>query len=762
MKRSIARPDLSSQVLLNSGLILVALIGGASWVAAADNDFMRRPAQTVVLRAKGVSEPVFTPPRDIVKSSPKISTATFIVDYNGFTPEAEAAFQAAVDVWSSLVSSPVPIRVGANWTPLEPGVLGSCGPNNFWSFSSLPSVFFPDALADALSGHDVGGGDHDILANFNSDYSDWYFGADGNTPPSQYDFMTVVLHELGHGLGFVGSAWVENGQGGVGENGQVIIYDVFTEDISGNALIESYENPSTSLASVLQGGQLYWGGENAVATNNGSRPRLYAPSVWDEGSSYSHLDETTYPAGHPDSLMTPELGWGSAIHDPGAITLCLFQDIGWTTAEACGGGSSVLTSGVPVSGSVGLLEWDRYTIAVPSGATRLEVATSGTSADIDLYLRYGAAPTLNEYDYVAYTSSGNETITVTPSSSPQPLVAGTWHVGVYGYQASAYSLVATVTGGGCTYNIWPTSGSYGATGGNGSVSVTTTAGCAWSASSNNSWIHVTSGSSGTGSGTVTYSVDANSGSSRTGTMTIAEHTFNVTQAGGGGSGPYYYEVAGIAHAGGAGGSVWRSSLCVTNMSGTTADLTLIYRMSGNTVTRTHMLQNNRIKEWEDVAVSLFNQTANTSGAIEIIASVPIMVVARTYNEAPDGTFGQGMPGNDVSATLTTGQRGILPQLKKTSAFRTNVGLMNHGSSPCNVRIKLYSETGSQLGSTIDTTVPAEQWMQINDVFDEASIGQCAIGYATVEVLTAGGRIWAYGSVVDNGTGDPTTIQLFIE
>lgn len=764
MKRTIARRCLSSQVLLNSGLVVVALIGAASWAETTDSELMRRPAQMVVLRAKGVSEPVFTPPRDIVNSSPKVSTATFIVDYNGFTPEAEAAFQAAVDVWASLISSPVPIRVEANWTPLEPGVLGSCGPNSFWNSSSLPSVFFPDALVDALSGSDVGGGDYDILANFNSDYDGWYFGADGNTPPSQYDFMTVVLHELGHGLGFVGWGWVESGQGGVGEDGQVFIYDLFTEDISGNVLIESYENPSTALASVLQGGHLYWGGENAVATNNGSRPRLYAPSVWDEGSSYSHLDEVTYPAGDPDSLMTPQLGWGSAIHDPGAITLCLFQDIGWTTAEDCGAGETVLTSGVPVSGSVGFLEWDRYTITVPSGATSLVVATSGTSADIDLYLRYGSAPTLNEYDYVAYTSSGNETITVTPSSSPQPLAAGTWYVGVYGYQASAYSIVATVTGGGggCSYSIWPTSASYGASGGNGSVSVTTTAGCPWTASSNSGWIHVTSGASGTGSGTVGYRVDANSGGPRTGTMTIAGHTFTVTQSSGGSGETFTYQVAGIAHAGGAGGSVWRSTLCVTNLSGSTANLTLVYRMASNSVTRTHVLQSGRIKEWADVAVSLFNQSANTSGAIEITSDAPVTVVARTYNEAPDGTFGQGMPGNDDSETLASGQMGVLPQLKKTTAFRTNVGLMNHGSAACNVRIKLYSETGSQIGNTIDTSVPAKQWKQINDVFAEAGVGQCQIGYATVEVRTAGGLIWAYGSVVDNGTGDPTTIPLFIQ
>jgi hypothetical protein len=326
-----------------------------------------------------------------------------------------------------------------------------------------------------------------------------------------------------------------------------------------------------------------------------------------------------------------------------------------------------------------------------------------------------------------------------------------------------YTMTVTCDGqGSCTYGISPTSASYGASGGSGSVSVSTTPGCPWAATSNNSWIHVTGGSSGNGPGTVSYSVDANSGGARTGTVTIAGRTFTVSQAGGGGGQGYTYQVAGIAHAGGAGGSVWRSNLSVTNRSGATANLTLTYRMAGNTVTRTYMLPNNWIKEWEDVAASLFNQGAATSGSIEIISDVPIMVVARTYNQAPDGTFGQGMPGNPASEAATFGQIAVLPQLKKTSEFRTNVGFMNHGVAACNVRVRLYSETGSQIGSTIDTSVPAMQWKQINDVFGEAGVGQCPIGYATVEVRTAGGLIWTYGSVVDNGTSDPTTIVPFLE
>jgi hypothetical protein len=42
-----------------------------------------------------------------------------------------------------------------------------------------------------------------ILAQFNSDVP-WYFGVDGAVPQDQYDFATVMLHEMHHGLGFSG------------------------------------------------------------------------------------------------------------------------------------------------------------------------------------------------------------------------------------------------------------------------------------------------------------------------------------------------------------------------------------------------------------------------------------------------------------------------------------------------------------------------------------------------------------------------------
>ncbi len=57
------------------------------------------------------------PPADLIVPSQALST--FIVTYNGFPPQAQAAFQAAVDVWASQLQSPVPIRVTASWLVLR-------------------------------------------------------------------------------------------------------------------------------------------------------------------------------------------------------------------------------------------------------------------------------------------------------------------------------------------------------------------------------------------------------------------------------------------------------------------------------------------------------------------------------------------------------------------------------------------------------------------------------------------------------------------
>ena len=412
---------------------LFAAITGIAVPGAYAAEQEARPGPTVVIRDSGVTEKSFVPPRRLESPLPKVQTSTFQVTYNGFSSEAQNAFQAAVDVLSELFVSPVTIRVEANWESLDEDVLGSAGANFIWrDFPGAPEpgAFYVDALADAIRGSDIGGGDFDVLATFNSDFPAWYFGTDGNTPFNQSDFMSVVLHELCHGLGFIGSAEVNNGVGswGVSSQGQIfpVIYDVFMEDGSGTPITD-IPNSSTVLGETLQSNNLFWGGPQAVSVNGGVRPRMYAPSSWEPGSSYSHLNETTYPAGNMNSLMTPRISRGEAIHDPGPISLCLSQDMGWETTETCGAGASTnlwVATAARASGAQGS-QW-RTTLGVfnPSTATAtVDVSyhrTGGSTSAASLSIPSGAQALIDDVvGFLGSAGSGPLEIDAT-----QPVIVG--------------------------------------------------------------------------------------------------------------------------------------------------------------------------------------------------------------------------------------------------------------------------------------------------------------------------------------------------
>jgi len=52
-----------------------------------------------------------------------------------------------------------------------------------------------DAIANKRAGRQLDP-TPDIVADFNSARTDWYFGTDGNTPAGAYDFTTVVMHAV--------------------------------------------------------------------------------------------------------------------------------------------------------------------------------------------------------------------------------------------------------------------------------------------------------------------------------------------------------------------------------------------------------------------------------------------------------------------------------------------------------------------------------------------------------------------------------------
>jgi hypothetical protein len=187
------------------------------------------------------------------------------------------AFQRAAEIWGATLSSSVPIRIGAAFIPLSctanSAVLGSAGAWEIWSdFPNAPraNTWYPAALAGKLAGADLtSANDPHIAARFNSRLglfpdclpgSGFYLGLDNN-PGNQIDLVTVLLHEMAHGLGFQTFTDDETGQQIMGIPS---IWDHFLVDNRNERLwVEMTDAQRVASAVTWRG--LSWNGANVTA-----------------------------------------------------------------------------------------------------------------------------------------------------------------------------------------------------------------------------------------------------------------------------------------------------------------------------------------------------------------------------------------------------------------------------------------------------------------------------------------------------------------
>jgi hypothetical protein len=275
-------------------------------------------------------------------------------------------FNEAARIWGPLLAQNVTITVKASFDPLDcssnTGTLGQAGPESVYLRNGY---WYPGPLYGALTGQNSVA---TISATFSSTVGSgnclggrpFYYGFDHTYSRSSYaaDLLEVVLHELGHGLGFV--SFVNQDGTGIADKGgtdRIGIFDTLVFDETQGRFWSAMSATERS-TSALNDGNLVWNGTHVnnelgfltAGVSGGQHLRLYAPSTWDDGSSVSHWDDTA----SPNLLMEPfATGSTKGYTD---LTTCALYDIGWSGShcpDLPGANAAPVATGQSVSTAAG-------------------------------------------------------------------------------------------------------------------------------------------------------------------------------------------------------------------------------------------------------------------------------------------------------------------------------------------------------------------------------------------------------------------------
>jgi hypothetical protein len=160
-----------------------------------------------------------------------------------------------------------------------------------------------------------------------------------------------------------------------------------------------------------------------------------------------------------------------------------------------------------------------------------------------------------------------------------------------------------------------------------------------------------------------------------------------------------------------------------------------------------------MKVFDDVVASLFNGTG--LGGIRLTSSDDFVATSRIYAQDTKGTLGQFVEGLEESSART---KGVIIQLKASTAFRTNIGWVNPNSNAAAITLRLYDHANNLVGQPVVITAPPFGASSPSNLTGIFSVGTADLTDAWVS-FSSTLPVYAYGSVVDNGTTDPTFVPF---
>jgi len=223
-----------------------------------------------------------------------------------------------------------------------------------------------------------------------------------------------------------------------------------------------------------------------------------------------------------------------------------------------------------------------------------------------------------------------------------------------------------------------------------------------------------------------------------------------------------YFIPAAALASGDAGAFFQTDVDLNNSGSGTASYAFLWlpRDQNNpepTQSETFQIAGGASFRYVNILAEVFGLEPNVAGALAIISNAgDLKIMSRTYNVSTAkvaGTFGQALPGVPAVQLIGANDTQRIIFMSENDDLRANLGCVNGVNDTLQVSIDLYSNEGAAL-ETVTMNLGPWANKQINKIFEDyAPIN----GYADVRAAKANAGFYCYGSVLDNGSSDPTSV-----
>ncbi len=189
---------------------------------------------------------------------------------------------------------------------------------------------------------------------------------------------------------------------------------------------------NTSDASTLRFQTLNSSGDPDMFIRLGAAPDL-TDGIYDFESSYSPPQEELIMVSRNSIPPLQDGDWFVSIYGFEAATFTLVASLGFIME---------LDNGISVTQSLAFDEYLEFFIDVPASATELTFATSNSTGDPDLFVRFGEPPDLDDFIFDFSSETVSEELSNVNENTFPAVQAGRWYVSVFGFEQSSFTLTS--------------------------------------------------------------------------------------------------------------------------------------------------------------------------------------------------------------------------------------------------------------------------------------------------------------------------------